>query len=57
MTVIDQYITGRRTTSERAIGVQDVRTIGDYLPAIVGIGCAALAGIVTSVIMMMPGTY
>lgn len=57
MTVIDQYFVGRKTTTVVANGVQDVRTIGDYLPMIVGGTSGLIAGAVTLALMLSPVTY
>lgn len=57
MTVINHYFVGRKTTTTVVSGVQDVRTIGDYLPMIVGGTCGLLAGAVTLVAMFSPVIY
>ncbi len=57
MTVINHHFAGFTTSARAAIGVRSARTIGDYLPAVVGGVCGFLAGAVTLVAMLSPGTY
>ncbi len=57
MTVINTYFAGHKTTATGANGVQSVRTIGDYLPMIVGAASGLIAGAVTLALMLSPVTY
>lgn len=57
MTVINTYFAGHTTIAKEANGVQNVRTVGDYLPMIVSGASALIAGAVTLMLMLSPVSY